>query len=511
MIMIKKMIAYLKLIHSGIYQNQELSYQKGKIEGMMAVFGILYFIIMVGAALVGIRIGLFNIVYFVLLSVPILFSQRIRGLFFRTLPVSDKFAVASILFFSPIMILIPVFLFIGGCGFLWFGFLSDGLFYYLQKLNLSSLLIGLLLALAMWYLCCAGSFHRNTVVRIIWYIVIIAVSLVFILGSVNRIHQGDYQGQLSVLDIIGYYPARPALVVSISLLLVSGVFAFQYSTYLLRHDFYGQRTNRKKETIETEDSLDSVLNTRLSQMSPQERKKLSITTVLVACASCGFVILFVWAAIGSVFGGGDDKAKVNLEYNLAADYHKWETIEDDIELGEDLRWSNLSNVVFPDEPMEANVEYYHAGINGSFAQGEDGGWSDLHYYRVLVQNLSGSDYLKEKERVAGITYTYKGEEKVRENTNGVLKDTEHFSGETYIAVFDSVSECYEYAIFNDEKQQVIYLYGISVNPSDYAKDYEVTPKVFSPVITLENANADNVSYSIYSFYQVEDGYYEEDY
>ena len=29
------------------------------------------------------------------------------------------------------------------------------------------------------------------------------------------------------------------------------------------------------------------------------------------------------------------------------------------------------------------------------------------------------------------------------------------------------------------------------------------------MITLENANADNVAYSIYSFYQVEDGYYDE--
>ena len=56
--------------------------------------------------------------------------------------------------------------------------------------------------------------------------------------------------------------------------------------------------------------------------------------------------------------------------------------------------------------------------------------------------------------------------------------------------------------------RVIYVFGENENPTHYAKDYDITPKLFSPVITVDNANDDRVSYSIYTFYNKKYGWYE---
>lgn len=508
--MIRKRMAYLTLLNTGINQNQDLSRPNGKAFGLIAGLWI-WISLMMGVFLCfGINLGVLGYLYIAMIGVSMVFGNRIRGELHRSLPVEESFAVTTVLFYAPIILIIPVLLSFGVLALFWFSIISDGMFFYFQRIQPVSCLIGFLLVASMWFLCCAGAFHKSTRVKVCWFGAILISNMAFLLGTAHMIYKGSYQGELGILDMIGYYPVRPMLLGSVCLFIASGVFAFRYSKYLLRHDVYGQRTTKQKKVEETENSSYGVIDMRLGQMSSGERKNVARKTVVVAGVCIVFCILSVWGAVGPLFGDGENKSKVNLEYDSVSDYDKWETIEDDIQLGKELRWSNLSNRIFPEKPVEQDVEYYHAGVNGSFEHGEDGGWSDLHYYRVLVQQLPQAEYQKEKERVAGLRYTYQGEEKVQKQWNGTLKDTRNFSGEAYIAVFNSRYENYEYAIFHDDRQQVIYVYGNCVNPSKYAPGYDVLPKLFSPVITMENANTGNVGYSIYSFYNEEDGFYTED-
>ena len=261
--------------------------------------------------------------------------------------------------------------------------------------------------------------------------------------------------------------------------------------YLYRKDKNGQRKNTDVE----EDMV--FMNETKEYKAGEFRNNKTLTgiSIIVILAAIAIVYLF----IGVLFmGAGKEKGSINVEHTSADDYNKWDTVQDDNNIAEETRYFNVSNIIFPDTVNENDVEYYHAGI------------SDISYHRILVQKLPQDKYQEEKRRVSTLTYEYNDEyeSEIESKTNHILYDDEHFLGEAYIAVYDVKIESYEYALFDDSMCRVIYVFGENENPTHYAKDYDITPKLFSPVITVDNANDDRVSYSIYTFYNKKYGWYE---
>lgn len=497
--MLGKIIAFQRLLIGC----SALSKQNAKTNKSNFRFGILYgaFIIVyiTSSVIAHLDVGFSLFLFGCMVVAGIYIANSVYRGVIKNVPVSDRFVLANVLFVLPVFFALSLMIMFGIFIILAIG---EDTPYLLGNINPLSILISVIIMAGMYFLYLTGGLHRNKKIRTVWVIAETAVAYVLLIAGSRFIHyKTGYYGKVSISDITGYFPATYMLPASIVFLTACIIFSWKYSMYLYRKDKNGQRKNTDVE----EDMVFMNGTKEYKAGGFRNNKTLTGIGIIVILAAIAIVYLF----IGVLFmGAGKEKDSINVEHTSADDYNKWDAIQDDNNIAEETRYFNVSNIIFPDTVNENDVEYYHAGCKGWST--ENGGISDISYHRILVQKLPQDKYQEEKRRVSTLTYEYNDEyeSEIESKTNHILYDDEHFLGEAYIAVYDVKIESYEYALFDDSMCRVIYVFGENENPTHYAKDYDITPKLFSPVITVDNANDDRVSYSIYTFYNKKYGWYE---
>lgn len=500
--MLKKIIAYEKLLSQGY------TMEKRKGIGFVFLIGIAITFLLRRLQL-DLNFFCFLFPVFVWLQMGIILSGNNRLL--RSLAVSDRFAVANLLYISPLLFVSAV-LFVMAAMML-IGFLANLFFAehtaFLSKMNLffdgvnlEKICFTICIFAGIWCWMGFAAFHRAKGTRrlIVMLVSVIVLGGLILMNDAIR-KQSGYQGELSVGDFLEFADKSVMLVGAVVFMAGSAMFAWKRSLKLYRTDVRGQAKHSADEEIIYESSAD------YSQVSARSSKNAGVKALLVFI--CLFaVIALTFVAVFKTFDvfvtNGDEKS-IDMETCDIEDYQDWNSITEICKMPEDLT-DDYITVIFPKTIDENNVEQYYAKGCGSYsytAGEEEDEWSgsyDLAWIRFLAVSLPEADYEKEKQRLAELSVAYQGEESVEHAVNSVLKDTEHFAYEAYIAVWDNAMSNYEYALVDDSSQRIIYVFTSNESYRSIKTDYDISPTKSVNVIPLKLSNDQNKAYSIYSFW-----------
>lgn len=415
----------------------------------------------------------------------------------RTVPVSDKFHVANILFVFPLLcaaliwvVLTCVF---GGIGLL---FHIPDITPIPEKFELyshyifSGTVFRILFIAGIWFLMVSAAFHRRKLTRYLYGSAIFACMLAFYaVLSLTLSHRG-YHNNYSLVEIPEMFSPLWTICGAAVFAIGTGIFAWKRCLSLYRADLNGQGKQSEDQT-----AANLISNFSEQEAFTQNKKKDWVRTVLCFVP----LILIITASslfFRGLFGGG---TPFSVESRTASDYAAWNILTQQVKMPDDLYYTESGLLTFPESVDEDTVQEYYAHFWGKYADG----WSSCYSVRFLVLQLPQKQYIEEKERVSGLSLSHEGE------TNVMLHDVEHFAGDAYIAIFNSEMSNYEYVIFDDEKHQATYVFcegdSAALGNIPTQRDFWVNTKV-SPIL-LRQSNDDNGGYSIYSFWNEESGYY----
>ncbi len=233
----------------------------------------------------------------------------------------------------------------------------------------------------------------------------------------------------------------------------------------------------------------------------------------------GIVLILVIAGLVVCFVTGWWKSDKNSIYytEKISKYQEWNNIMElnnipDYCVNDDDRCT----ILFPEEVSEDEVTKYVADFSGDYDiedKGEEDweGWYDFSWSRYLSVKLSDKEYTLEKQRIKDFTYDEidAETEKVTGRKNHLVKDNTNFSYETYIATWDYQGDKYEYVMFDDENNSVIYVFASNEDLKSIKANYDIVPKDSFKVITIFNANTDNKGFFVKSFYNGKKRRYDE--
>lgn len=506
--MIKKTIAYQKLLMQGFR-----TADRGK--GVWIVF-LIAFVLSVVLGILQVAVSEF----FCFMGSLFIWAQmgsilNNNNKLSRSLPVSDRFAVANMLFIAP---LVTVFIALWTLAVM----MLVGFFLHLclEGNTISLLEINTMFLLKMFdgadiwrmgfvFCICGGlwcwmgyaAFHRDRRVRIMIVAIVSAAAfgVLVLINDIVRRHSG-YHGKLGVGDFLELSNWSVMLVCAFIFMVGSAIFAWNRSLKLYRTDVLGQaRCTEKEEGIYDIYGNQSQTATRFDGLTGVKRI-LAVVCVLAAIAA---VFIFLLKMTGVIMTDGD--RHVAMESSDVRDYEEWNSIPEVCKIPSDLT-DDYVVTVFPNTIDENYVEQYYAKGDGnySYIAGEkEGAWSgsySLVWMRFLAVSLPKDEYMAEKRRVASLSVTYQGKGKVEQNTNYVIRDTEHFAYESYIAVWDDTMENYEYVLFDDASGRIFYVFTANETYRSIDTDYDICPKSPGNVIPLKLSNDQNKAFSIYSFW-----------
>lgn len=425
-------------------------------------------------------------------------SSRLR----KTLPVSDKFAVANMLFGFPLYIgslsLAGILVILGVLQVVlevvFEGRMTDFSGMVVSMNDILGFVFSLLVSIGIWFWMCLGAFHRDRKVRRRWYIAVgvACVAGIWILDTMME--SMGIRVDFALMDLLNVFPQVPTMVAGLAFAVISGIIAWQGSLRLYRGDTKGQ-----KNAPDMGDKIETQFVNNMSNSTTKSKKTVEILIVLCVLALC---TVFVMSVGGSILGPGESQ-NVDIVTSDPAKYSDWNSYEQKIGVEEDIL--ETGEVIFPENMDVKYIDEYFAKIDGKFKTYDDGYSSSISSLRFMVATLPEEEYQKEKERLAGITVTCE-DEAVIDNVNHILHDTEHFPAEAYIAVYEDNYE-YEYALAADENRQIIYVYAYDAPLKEIPTEADFRANTGTNVITMRQANTDMKGFSVYSFWDEEIGMY----
>lgn len=418
----------------------------------------------------------------------------------KTLPVSDKFAVANMLFVFPlyigslslagilvILVVLQVVLEV-----IIEGRMIDFSGMVVSMADILGFVFALLVSMGIWFWMCLGAFHKDRKVRKKWHIAVGAVCVagIWILDTILEAMGIRVDFALGDLPVV--FPTGLTMFAGLAFALISGVLAWLGSLRLYRRDIKGQ-TN----TPDTGDKIEAQLVNTVSNSVTGTKRAIGTLIVAWILILGVFVVMLVG---GSILGPGESQ-NVDIVTSNPAEYSVWDSYEKEMGIEEDIL--ETGEVIFPENMDVEYMDEYFAKIDGKFKAYDDGYSASISSLRFMVATLPEEEYQKEKERLAGITVTCE-DEAVVDNVNHILHDTEHFPAEAYIAVYEDNYE-YEYALADDENQQITYVYACVAPLKEIPTEVDFRAKTGTDVISMQRANTDMKGFSIYSFWDEETG------
>lgn len=494
-----------------IYEFQKLNNYMLSMESRggrnMALRIFLLFAITISMPLISIGIGMktsfWLLLFIIVMWMGYMQMTNIRNTLIRNLPVSDKFLVANCMFINWIQYYVMVF------GVLLIMQLAGSLLYILTDtksssamnssisliydigfinfdsgLSIIAIVFCLLVMLTIWFCFCIAMFTRNKIARAIIMIGIAVIYLAFIYsvkrGAVNK----GFYGSVKLTDALQVYSVYPVMIIALVAAVIMGIVCWKYCLKKLRYDVKGQETSYINETKSINEYNKFVQQT-VGNRGDMNGKR---TVALIVVAVMVFAVVISMQKFG-IIGSSDDAKEIDIRTSSVADYDKWEDKE--------------GNYIFPESVNESEVSEYKAAKYGAIDTAAE--WESLVKYRYLCQRLSDDEYEAEKERVAAITVT-NNSKYASKHENHMIHDTKHFPKEAYIAIYQPTLQEYEYALFDDEKKEITYVYCSGEEYRKVLKDYDIFAK--GSVISIEQANTDDMEYSIESFYDTSIGWYD---
>ena len=131
-----------------------------------------------------------------------------RGRTARTLPVSDRFVVANLMFVTfPFLLVVtwiillfvfPIGALIAGDTTVWSRMIGGG--------DLLEVLFGTMIALTAWFWTCDGAFHRSKRTRWCWNVAELFLGIGFVIGISNWIRYTGKNGTYRISELIWIAP-----------------------------------------------------------------------------------------------------------------------------------------------------------------------------------------------------------------------------------------------------------------------------------------------------------------
>lgn len=482
--MIKKIHNYQKYCRT-LMSNAEIGRENG------FVFPMIIFLSMLVGGVGAIEWSSLDYIMVVMISAAgMLYGNNMRRQQLLQIPVSDKFAVLNIIVIFPLYwvvvgsILLGVVMALSGGVIFVFGnggALGDIL--YLPSMSDISVLAewGLQMVphLIIWAIIMLVSFCQGR-----WKKISILIGTALVLGIGNwcitqRLAHYQYYGNYSYFEATQLLPHGGIIVAVLAVMaVVVWIYTWKKCLALYRGDVKGQKRYKEVEVGKSKSPIKELSG-----------KTGSAILIIVTIVFMGFI-----AAV--MFSGGE---KCSIVTENHTDYQDFlvcleeEGVESDVYFLE----SNLS--IFPESIDHLEVEEYYAAVEGEYGDG----WSSLNWKRILVVNYSEDEYEIERDRVSSLSISYKNQ------SNKVLKDTEHFAHEAYIAIYNDVWSTYEYALFDDDNYQVAYIFLQENSPYDLETNIDVRINGSrKDILPVKLANAEDGGYSIYSFWNKEWSSYE---
>lgn len=462
---------------------------KSSEESIIIFFVIFFATISVGT--MAVRLNLLDIAMVcALLGLSCQYNQGMNNRMLRQAPVSDRFAVFNLIIVAPLSMVIVVALFIGMLAIIMSSIimfttgngetLERNLIYPWVDIDLiKDWSIRILLFIIRWGVFVLISFYRERIKKIALTIVYVALFLASNWYLVQALRNNEYYGQYTYYEIIELFPCVKWIVISlVFVVILLWIYTWKTCLRLYRTDIKGQKT---------------VKNRREQDVVVQKKSSLSAVIVLVV-----IFVAFIGGIMIAVFSGSDRK-ECNIVIDNSQYYYELSVYADEQGLDPELCFADGNQIIFPESIEGVEVKQYHAAIQGEYGDG----WCSLAWERLLVATYTEDKYRIEKDRVSTLSVTY------RSKTNQVIKDTQHFATETYVAVYDNGMNTYEYAMFDDENRQVVYVYLQDRLPNQIDTDIDIAFKHnASKLVPVKKANTSTRGYSIYSFWNEEDRYFE---
>lgn len=420
-----------------------------------------------------------------------MFSQYyddVNNRMLRQVPVSDKFAVFNLIVITPLCFMIVTGLFLlllatVGIGsiMLMVGDTSTmGMAYGGTIVDfIKDWLINILLLLIRWSIFVLISFYRERVKKIGIFIAYLVLYLTSNWWLVQTLREYKYFGQYTYYEIVQLLPFGQWIVIGlIFTAVVLWIYTWKTCLTLYRADIKGQKRTK---------------SLKIQEVPAQQKSSWVAVSVLMVILVAFFIGIMI-----ATFSNPDGKA-CDIVIDDSQNYYELSVYADEQGINSEVYFLDSNQTIFPESVDGIEVEQYYASIRGKHGDG----WSSLAWERLLVATYTENEYKNEKERVSMLSITHDSQ------TNKIVKDTEHFATEAYIAIYDEEYGLYEYALFDDENRQVAYVFLQDSSPNEIDTDTDITFKGnSSKIVPIKKSNTRTKGYSIYSFWDNEERYYE---
>lgn len=345
--MLKKIVAYQKL----------LSKQCAPVNGVV-MFLLLVLISGFGNQLaVRLDLSVWLVCFYCLVGSGM--AVAARGRTARTLPVSDRFVVANLMFVTfPFLLVVtwiillfvfPIGALIAGDTTVWSRMIGGG--------NLLEILFGAMLAMTVWFWTSYGAFHRSKRTRWCWNVAELFLGIGFVIGISNWIRYTGKNGTYRISELIWIAPVWAMMTGMLAVMIVSGVICYRGCLRLFRSDVKGQESGVWQEIEESDAAT--------SNMVSGKRTLLIVAVLLIAVTM--FIVFFTLDTKENLNSKTKEIMKINADDPSA--YNDWESYWNDVP----KELVDTYGQIFPELTSGAECTEYYAHVNESY--GDD--WTSI--------------------------------------------------------------------------------------------------------------------------------------
>lgn len=243
-----------------------------------------------------------------------------RGRTARTLPVSDHFVVANLMFVTFLFLLVVTWIIlllvfrigalIAGDTIVWSRMIGGG--------DLLEVLFGTMIAMTAWFWTCYGAFHRSKRTRWCWNVAELLLGIGFVIGISNWIRYTGKNGTYRISELIWIAPVWAMMTGMLAVMIVSGVICYRGCLRLFRSDVKGQESGAWQEIEESDAAT--------SNMVSGKRTLLIIAVLLIAVTM--FIVFFTLDTKENLNSKTREIMKINADDPSA--YNDWESYWNDV-------------------------------------------------------------------------------------------------------------------------------------------------------------------------------------
>ena len=478
--MLKKIVAYQRMLLSGWALSRSASVKITIGFLLYVIMGTVFDIFSCIAYDFLVMLAFFMLIYFQDLI------ENHTSPYMRSIPASDRFAVANYLFVLPIVMVFDLVAITLGAIFVLLALIQRISFISLfvpgltHMQSIMGIMFYLLLFIGFWFLLCLQAFQPKRFTRNVWYgsIIVLFIAINIILSYILR--QNGFNGSYLLSDIPLLFPTHIVMVSTLLFAVLCGAIAWNRCLTLYHANNSNQPTSRYAQWLE--------------HSMPVAESNEGIKPLTVAGIVGPLLLIGIALSLGhGLFDGGGQPHYI--ETHSASDYDDWESYIGQTGIPGDLAIIDSGLVLFPETVDDKSVDEYYACADITYDASANGA-------RLLAVSLSDASYQEEIDRLSSVTLTYNGQ------TNEVLTNTELFATRAYIALFIDSQQEYEYALCDDTTRQIIYVFCENNNLDQMPTTLAYKPTSYFAVIPPTQFNGGERGFSLYSFWNEEDHFYE---